>query len=153
MKKLLGIILLSLMCNGNAFADTPLMKILDIYSNKIDNLNKDQHLFYSTELAEASKQIKKFGIPCFRSVLVQKDNYNQSIDCLNFKLLLGYDSKEWQQYLEKIGFIAKKNRELLTNDKWVNEWNSEKFDIYGDNFQEFVSNIAIMNELIELVTE
>ncbi len=45
---------------GIAVADTPLMKILDIYSNKIDNLNKDQHLFYSTELAVASKDIKKF---------------------------------------------------------------------------------------------
>ena len=74
MKKFLSVILLSLFWGSIAFADTPLMRILNIYTNKIDNLNKTQHLLYSTELTVASREIKKFGIPCFRSVLVKKDN-------------------------------------------------------------------------------
>ena len=153
MKKLLGIILLGFICSGTAVADTPLMKILNVYTNKIDSLNKTQHLFYSTELTVASREIKKFGIPCFRQVLVQRDNYNQTIDCLNFRILLGDDNDEWQQYLGKIGLIAKKNRELLNNDKWVSEWNTNQFDQYAENIEELVSNIAIMNELIEYMTE
>ena len=77
MKKLLGIIVLGLLFSGNAYADKPLKKILDLYSNKIDNLNKSQHLFYSTELAVASRKIKEVGIPCFRSTLINKENYNR----------------------------------------------------------------------------
>ena len=153
MKKLLGIVVLGLLLSGNAIADKPLKKILDLYSNKIDNLNKSQHLFYSTELAVASRKIKEVGIPCFRSTLINKENYDKTVDCLNFRILLGEDSGEWQKYLSKIGLIAKKNRELLKNDKWVSEWNSKQFDEYGKNIKELVSNIAIMNELIEYIAE
>ena len=153
MKKLLGILVLGLLLSGNAYADKPLKKILDLYSNKIDNLNKSQHLFYSTELAVASRKIKEVGIPCFRSTLINKENYDKTVDCLNFRILLGDDSGEWQKYLSKIGLIAKKNRELLKNDKWVSEWNSNQFDEYGKNIKELVSNIAIMNELIEYIAE
>ena len=128
-------------------------KILDLYSNKIDNLNKSQHLFYSTELAVASRKIKEVGIPCFRSTLINKENYNKTVDCLNFRILLGDDSDEWEKYLSKIGLIANKNRELLKNDKWVNEWNSNQFDEYGKNIKELVGNIAIMNELLEYISE
>ena len=80
MKKLLSIIVLGLLFSGNAYADKPLKKILDLYSNKIDNLNKSQHLFYSTELAVASRKIKEVGIPCFRSTLINKENYNKTVD-------------------------------------------------------------------------
>ena len=153
MKKLLSILVFSLLLSGNAYADKPLKKILDLYSNKIDNLNKSQHLFYSTELAVASRKIKEVGIPCFRSTLINKENYDKTVDCLNFRVLLGDDSGEWQKYLSKIGLIAKKNRELLKNDKWVSEWNSNQFDEYGKNIKELVSNIAIMNELIEYIAE
>ena len=153
MKKLLGIVVLGLLFCGNANADKPLKKILDLYSNKIDSLNKSQHLFYSTELAVASRKIKEVGIPCFRSTLINKENYNKTVDCLNFRILLGDDSDEWEKYLSKIGLIANKNRELLKNDKWVNEWNSNQFDEYGKNIKELVSNIAIMNELIEYIAE
>jgi hypothetical protein len=153
MKKLLGIVVLGLLLSGNAIADKPLKKILDLYSNKIDNLNKSQHLFYSTELAVASRKIKEVGIPCFRSTLINKENYNKTVDCLNFRILLGDDSDEWEKYLSKIGLIAKKNRELLKNDKWVNEWNSNQFDEYGKNIKELVGNIAIMNELLEYISE
>ena len=60
MKKLFStIVVLGLLFSGNAYADKPLKKILDLYSNKIDNLNKSQHLFYSTELAVASRKIKE----------------------------------------------------------------------------------------------
>ena len=144
---------LGLLFSGNAFADKPLKKILDLYSNKIDSLNKSQHLFYSTELAVASRKIKEVGIPCFRSTLINKENYNKTVDCLNFRILLGDDSGEWEKYLSKIGLIAKKNRELLKNDKWVNEWNSSQFDEYGKNIKELVGNIAIMNELLEYISE
>ena len=153
MKKLLGILVLGLLLSWNAYADKPLKKILDLYSNKIDNLNKSQHLFYSTELAVASRKIKEVGIPCFRSTLINKENYDKTVDCLNFRILLGEDSGEWQKYLSKIGLIAKKNRELLKNDKWVSEWNSKQFDEYGKNIKELVSNIAIMNELIEYIAQ
>ena len=153
MKKLLSILVLGLLLSGNVYADKPLKKILDLYSNKIDNLNKSQHLFYSTELAVASRKIKEVGIPCFRSTLINKENYDKTVDCLNFRILLGEDSGEWQKYLSKIGLIAKKNRELLKNDKWVSEWNSKQFDEYGKNIKELVSNIAIMNELIEYIAE
>ena len=153
MKKLLSIIVLGLLLSGSAYADKPLKKILDLYSNKIDNLNKSQHLFYSTELAVASRKIKEVGITCFRSTLINKENYDKTVDCLNFRILLGEDSGEWQKYLSKIGLIAKKNRELLKNDKWVSEWNSKQFDEYGKNIKELVSNIAIMNELIEYIAE
>ena len=153
MKKLLGILVLGLLLSGSAYADKPLKKILDLYSNKIDNLNKSQHLFYSTELAVASRKIKEVGIPCFRSTLINKENYNKTVDCLNFRILLGDDSNEWEKYLSKIGLIAKKNRELLKNDKWVNEWNSNQFDEYGKNIKELVGNIAIMNELLEYISE
>ena len=153
MKKLLSILVLGLLLSGNVYADKPLKKILDLYSNKIDNLNKSQHLFYSTELAVASRKIKEVGIPCFRSTLINKENYDKTVDCLNFRVLLGDDSGEWQKYLSKIGLIAKKNRELLKNDKWVSEWNSNQFDEYGKNIKELVSNIAIMNELIEYIAE
>ena len=153
MKKLLGIVVLGLLLSGNAIADKPLKKILDLYSNKIDNLNKSQHLFYSTELAVASRKIKEVGIPCFRSTLINKENYDKTVDCLNFRILLGEDSSEWQKYLSKIGLIAKKNRELLKNDKWVSEWNSKQFDEYGKNIKELVGNIAIMNELLEFISE
>ena len=154
MKKLFSTILvISFLLSGNAYADKPLKKILDLYSNKIDNLNKSQHLFYSTELAVASRKIKEVGIPCFRSTLINKENYDKTVDCLNFRILLGDDSDEWEKYLSKIGLIAKKNRELLKNDKWVNEWNSNQFDEYGKNIKELVSNIAIMNELIEYIAE
>ena len=153
MKKLLSILVFSLLLSGNAYADKPLKKILDLYSNKIDNLNKSQHLFYSTELAVASRKIKEVGIPCFRSTLINKENYNKTVDCLNFRILLGDDSDEWEKYLSKIGLIAKKNRELLKNDKWVNEWNSNQFDEYGKNIKELVGNIAIMNELLEYISE
>jgi len=153
MKKLLGILVLGLFLCGSAYADKPLKKILDIYSNKIDDLNKNQHLFYSTELAVASRNIKEVGIPCFRSTLINKENYNKTLDCLNFRILLGDDSSEWQQYLSKIVLISKKNGELLKNDKWVLEWNSSQFDQYGKNIEELVSNIAIMNELLEYISE
>jgi len=153
MKKLLSIIVLGLLLSGSAYADKPLKKILDLYSNKIDNLNKSQHLFYSTELAVASRKIKEVGIPCFRSTLINKENYNKTVDCLNFRILLGDDSDEWEKYLSKIGLIANKNRELLKNDKWVNEWNSNQFDEYGKNIKELVGNIAIMNELLEYISE
>ena len=153
MKKLLSILVFSLLLSGNAYADKPLKKILDLYSNKIDNLNKSQHLFYSTELAVASRKIKEVGIPCFRSTLINKENYNKTVDCLNFRILLGDDSDEWEKYLSKIGLIANKNRELLKNDKWVNEWNSNQFDEYGKNIEELVGNIAIMNELLEYISE
>ena len=153
MKKILGILVLGLLLSGNVYADKPLKKILDLYSNKIDNLNKSQHLFYSTELAVASRKIKEVGIPCFRSTLINKENYNKTVDCLNFRILLGDDSGEWEKYLSKIGLIAKKNRELLKNDKWVNEWNSNQFDEYGKNIKELVGNIAIMNELLEYISE
>jgi len=153
MKKLLSIIVLSFLLSGNVYADKPLKKILELYSNKIDNLNKSQHLFYSTELAVASRKIKEVGIPCFRSTLINKENYNKTVDCLNFRILLGDDSDEWEKYLSKIGLIAKKNRELLKNDKWVNEWNSNQFDEYGKNIKELVGNIAIMNELLEFISE
>jgi len=153
MKKLLSILVFSLLLSGNAYADKPLKKILDLYSNKIDNLNKSQHLFYSTELAVASRKIKEVGIPCFRSTLINKENYNKTVDCLNFRILLGDDSGEWEKYLSKIGLIANKNRELLKNDKWVNEWNSNQFDEYGKNIEELVGNIAIMNELLEYISE
>jgi len=154
MKKLFSTILvLSLLLSGNGYADKPLKKILELYSNKIDNLNKSQHLFYSTELAVASRKIKEVGIPCFRSTLINKENYNKTVDCLNFRILLGDDSDEWEKYLSKIGLIAKKNRELLKNDKWVNEWNSNQFDEYGKNIKELVGNIAIMNELLEFISE
>ena len=66
---------------------------------------------------------------------------------------MGDDSGEWEKYLSKIGLIAKKNRELLKNDKWVNEWNSNQFDEYGKNIKELVGNIAIMNELLEYISE
>ena len=66
---------------------------------------------------------------------------------------MGDDNNEWQKYLGKIGLIAKKNRELLKNDKWVSEWNSNQFDQYAENIEELVGNIAIMNELIEYMTE
>ena len=153
MKKLLGIVVLGLLLSGNVYADKPLKKILDLYSNKIDNLNKSQHLFYSTELAVASRKIKEVGIPCFRSTLINKENYNKTVDCLNFRILLGDDSGEWEKYLSKIRLIANKNRELLKNDKWVNEWNSNQFDEYGKNIKELVGNIAIMNELLEYISE
>ena len=66
---------------------------------------------------------------------------------------MGDDNNEWQKYLGKIGLIAKKNRELLKNDKWVSEWNSNQFDQYAENIEELVGNIAIMNELIEYMNE
>jgi hypothetical protein len=138
--------------SGNVFADTALKKILDLYSSKINDLDRSQHLFYSTELAVATEKIREVGLPCYRYVLNDKKNYDTALECINFRILLGNDADEWQEYLSKLLIITKTNFQLLDNKDWVVSWNTERFEQYSTNVEKTVSNFVIMSELFELVS-
>ena len=151
MKNLLGIFALILLFSGSLKADPSLINIINEYHKRLGGLDKQSDLFLSEELNIASNMIKKVAIPCYRSALKDKNNYDINSYCQEFRVLLGDDANEWMENLEKIKVIATHNRALLNNDNWVNEWPEDKFEKYADNINKFSENILLLNEVFTLV--
>ena len=158
MKKLLGILVLGLLLSSNAIADQSLIKIIDIYTKRSDELKKnnvdpDSHLFLQEELKVATDKITKVGRPCYREVLKNKLNYNSNTDCLKFRVLLGNDSDEWIVNLNKLMAIFNVHKDLADNNEWLDKWPEKKFSKFTKLGNEIVANVAVANELITLVTD
>ena len=159
MKKLLGIIVLSsLLCTNASLADSSLIKIIDIYWKRIDDIKMNKvdtysHLFLQEELKNATDLIPKVGRPCYREVLMDKKNYDTSINCLNFRILLGNDRDEWVKNLNKIMAIFEAQNYLAQNASWLQKWRDNDFNKFSKLGEEVVENISVASELLILVTD
>ena len=159
MKKLLGIVVLSVLFGTNiSLADSSLIKIIDIYWKRIDDIkmnkvNTYSHLFLQQELKNASDLIPEVGRPCYREVLMDKKNYNTSVNCLNFRILLGNDRDEWIKNLNKIMAIFETQNYLANNTSWLEKWSDKDFNEFSTLGKEIVENISVASELVVLVTD
>ena len=159
MKKLLSIIILSLLFGTNiSLADSSLIKIIDIYWKRIDDIKMNKvdtysHLFLQQELKNASDLISEVGRPCYREVLIDKKNYDTSVNCLNFRILLGNDRDEWFKNLNKIKAIFEAQNYLADNTSWLEKWSDKDFNEFSKLGNEIVGNVSVASELIVLVTD
>jgi len=159
MKKLLSIILLCLLFGTNiSLADSSLIKIIDVYWKRIDDIKLNKvdpysHLFLQQELKNASDLISEVGRPCYREVLMDKKNYETSVNCLNFRILLGNDRDEWIKNLDRIMAIFEAHSYLADNTAWLEKWDNKDFNEFSNLGNEIVENISVASELIILVRD
>ena len=149
---------MGLLLSSNAIADQSLIKIIDIYTKRSDELKKnnvdpDSHLFLQEELKVASDELAKVGRPCYREVLKNKLNYNSNTDCLRFRVILGNDRDEWIENLNKLVAIFDVHGYLANNNEWLDKWPEKKFNKFTKLGAEIVENVVVASELVNLVTD
>ena len=157
-KKLILSLIFTFLFTGNTYADNSLIKMIDVYWKQIDeiknnNVDAHVHLFIQEELKLATDKLNFFGRPCYREVLKDKIYYYSNANCAKFRLLLGNNKEEWILNLNKFLDIFFVQAEIAKKDEWLEKWDEKNLDKFILLNKEMVSNMAVAQQLIALVTE